>query len=268
LGAGRRRSVYGRTKREVLGKLREARWALKRGLPVSSRKLTLGDFLDRWLEVVKDRVRPSTYESYELNARRLKAELADVPLIRLSPALIQSTYQHLLRRGLTAYSVLQAHHLLHRALNQAFHLGLITKNASLLAYPLRPRRREMTALSAEQLLVLLESSRGDRLHPLWVLLSCTGLRLGEALGLRWQDVDLDGGRLAVRRALQRRRSGSLVFVDPTCTTLGWMPAVSSTSYAQAAPVATTHDTYSHVLPVLHGDAIRVLDGWLGERRPM
>jgi site-specific recombinase XerC len=126
----------------------------------------------------------------------------------------------------------------------------------------------MTALSAEQLLVLLESSRGDRLHPLWVLLSCAGLRLGEALGLRWQDVDLDGGRLAVRRALQRRRSGSLVFVDPTCTTLGWMPAVSSTSYAQAAPVATTHDTYSHVLPVLHGDAIRVLDGWLGERRPM
>ncbi len=59
LGAGRRRSVYGRTKREVLGKLREARWALKRGLPVSSRKLTLGELLERWLEMIKSRVGPA-----------------------------------------------------------------------------------------------------------------------------------------------------------------------------------------------------------------
>jgi Phage integrase, N-terminal SAM-like domain len=98
LGAGRRRSVYGRTRREVLGKLREARWALKRGLPVSSRKLTLAEFLDRWLEMIKSRVRASTYESYELNARRVCAELGDVPVHNLSPALIQATYQHLLRR--------------------------------------------------------------------------------------------------------------------------------------------------------------------------
>ena len=75
LGVGKRKSVYGRTRREVLGKLREARWALKRGLPVSSRKLTLGGFLERWLEMVRSRVRASTYESYELNARRTDAEL-------------------------------------------------------------------------------------------------------------------------------------------------------------------------------------------------
>src|SRR5437763_7755495 len=100
LGVGRRKSVYGRTRRGVLGKLREARWSLKRGLPVSSRKLTLAAFLEGWLEVVKGRVRASTYESYELNARRVSAELGEVPLQSLSPGLIQASYQHLLRRGL------------------------------------------------------------------------------------------------------------------------------------------------------------------------
>jgi hypothetical protein len=60
LGVGRWKSVYGRTRREALGKLREARWALKRGLPVSTRKLTLAAFMERWLEVVRGRVRAST----------------------------------------------------------------------------------------------------------------------------------------------------------------------------------------------------------------
>jgi hypothetical protein len=61
LAGGGRKSVYGRTRREALGKLRKARWAAVRGLPVAA-------FLDRWLEVIRDRVRPSTYENYELNA--------------------------------------------------------------------------------------------------------------------------------------------------------------------------------------------------------
>jgi hypothetical protein len=90
-GVGRRKSVYGRTRREVLGKLREVRLTLKRGLPVSSRILTLAAFLERWLEVVRGRVRANTYESYELNARRASAELGEVPLQSLSPALIEAT---------------------------------------------------------------------------------------------------------------------------------------------------------------------------------
>jgi integrase len=346
LGAGRRKSVYGRTRREVLGKLREARWALKRGLPVSSRKLTLAEFLERWLEMIKGRVRASTYESYELNARRVSAELGEVPVSSLSPALIQAAYQHLLRRGLKPYSVLQVHRLLHRALTHAFHLGLANANPALLVFPPRPRRRETTALSADQLLLLLEKTRGDRLHPLWVLLSSAGLRIGEALGLRWQDVDLDRGRISVRQALQRRRGAGLVFVEPKTsasrraveltqlalvalsdqrrrqaalklftpawresglvfTSLGGAPMqphqanveLTRTLRALGLPhvrvhdlrhtaasvmleagihpkvvqemlghktIVTTLDTYSHVLPVLHGEAIRVLDEWFGK----
>lgn len=200
IGVGRRKSVNGRTRREVLGKLREERWKLKRDLPVSSRKLTLSAFLESWLEMVRGRVRESTLESYELNARRVSAELGELPLTSLSPLLIQATYQHLLRRGLAAYSVLQVHRLLHRALAHDFNLGLVKRNPALLVYPPRPQCRPMTALTSRQLLFLLDQTRGDRLYALWVLLSSAGRRIGEAHGLCWKDVDLVAGRIAVHQA--------------------------------------------------------------------
>jgi integrase len=74
------------------------------------------------------------------------------------------------------------------------------------------------ALSKAQLEVLLETSRETRWYPLWVLLGTTGLRIGEALGLKWSDVDLVAGRLQVRRALQRQHGRGLVFVEPKSVT--------------------------------------------------
>ncbi len=76
----------------------------------------------------------------------------------------------------------------------------------------------MRALSKAQLEILFETSRETRWHPLWVLLGTTGLRIGEALGLKWSDVDLLAGRLQVRRALQRQRGRGLVFVEPKSVT--------------------------------------------------
>ena len=72
----------------------------------------------------------------------------------------------------------------------------------------------MQALSAAQLGILWVSSRSSHWYPLWVLLGTAGLRIGEALGLKWSDVDLALGRLQVRRALQRQRGRGLVFVEP------------------------------------------------------
>ena len=78
--------------------------------------------------------------------------------------------------------------------------------------------REMRALTKAQLEVLFETGRATRWYPLWVLLGTTGLRIGEALGLRWSDVDLRVGRVHVRRALQRQRGRGLVFVEPKSVT--------------------------------------------------
>ena len=77
---GRRKSVYGPTRREVVRRLREARWLLAQGLSVSARKMSVGLLLTIWLELTRERIRPSTYESYELNVRRLAECLGELPL--------------------------------------------------------------------------------------------------------------------------------------------------------------------------------------------
>lgn len=103
--------------------------------------------------------------------------------------------------------MLQAHRTLHRALNQAFHWGLIRANPAALVFPPRPERREMTALDRDQLLALLDQTKDRPLHAPLVLLATSGLRVGEALALSWRDVDLDARRLYVRRSLRRHRRG-------------------------------------------------------------
>jgi integrase len=72
----------------------------------------------------------------------------------------------------------------------------------------------MKALTSGELIQLFDSTQGDRLHALWILLGTAGLRRGEALGLEWADVDLDGGRVSVRQTLQRRRGAGFVLVPP------------------------------------------------------
>ena len=110
------------------------------------------------------------------------------------------------------------HAVLHRALDQAMHWGLIPRNPTEVVVPPRPIKREMTALTQEQFGRLLASTRDDHWHPLWVLLGTAGLRVGEALGLRWDDIDLDRRRLAIRRALQRQQAAGLVFIPPKTRT--------------------------------------------------
>jgi integrase len=128
--------------------------------------------------------------------------------------MIVSTYASLLESGLSARSVEQTHCVLHLALKQAMHWGIIGRNPSELVIPPRSRTREMTALNRCQLQHLLSATASTRWHTLWVLLGTTGMRLGEALGLKWDDVDLTKRRLVVRRTLLRHPGRGLIFAPP------------------------------------------------------
>ena len=334
-----RKSFYGRTRREVLGKLGDASWMMSLGLPVSSRNRTAGDFLDDWLEVTRRRVRPSTFRSYELNVRRLTPQLGHVPMTRLSPAGIQGAYQRLEATGLSPYTVLQAHRTLHGALSQAMHWGLIPRNPAALVFPPRPRKRQLTALTTDHLLELFASTEGHKLHPLWVILGTGGLRVGEALGLAWDDVDFISGRVVIRRALHHEPGKGFMFLAPKTATsmrtvlvtrfalevlrehrlahpgsgdglvftnsrggplhqsvvgVGLRRALDATHLPRIrvhdlrhttatallvegvhpkvvqdmlghSTITTTMDTYSHVMPALHADAVRRLDRILKRR---
>jgi integrase len=103
--------------------------------------------------------------------------------------------------------VRQAHAILHKALEQAVRWGELPHNVADLVDPPRLRRRPMTAYGPDEAARLLQAAKGDPLEALYVLALTTGMRQGELLALRWRDVDLDGGRLAVRATLLRTPAG-------------------------------------------------------------
>jgi integrase len=211
---GRQKSIYTRSRKLAERQLEDSTWRVECGLPLHGAKRTLGEYLEYWLEVTRRRIRPTTFESYELCVRRLLPMLGSLRLSHLGPAAVQAAYDGLLQGGLSARSVEQTHSVLHRALYQALHWGLIATNPAELVAPPRPIRREMTALTAHQLQRLLATTRGQRWHALWVLLGTTGLRIGEARALSWDCVDLNAKRLVVVRSLQRQQATGLVFAEP------------------------------------------------------
>lgn len=215
--AGKRKVYYGDSRGEAREWLTAALRSRQQGLLMAGPAQTVERYLNRWLEEsVRTSVRPRTYESYDLNVRRLVPHVGKLRLSALSPAVIQGAYGALVKRGLSHRSVGQAHAVLHTALRQALLWGLIARNPTEAVAVPRAHRREMRTLTDDQLRLLFEATQSSRLHALWVLLVTTGLRLGEALGLTWPDVDLERGALTVRRALQRlpMRLGGVVLVEP------------------------------------------------------
>lgn len=120
----------------------------------------------------------------------------------------------LLKLGLSKRSVEQTHAVIHSALRQAVKWELIHRNPTEAVKVPRPGRKEMKTLSVGQVKILFETTRNDREHALWVTLITTGLRIGEALGLRWQDCNFETNSMTIQRALQRQVGAGLVIVEP------------------------------------------------------
>jgi integrase len=118
-------------------------------------------------------------------------------------------------RPLSKRSVEQCHTVLHSAFKQAVRWNRMVRNPADDSAVPRPEAKEMKTLSQDQVEQVFEGTRDHPLHALWVLLPTSGLRLGEALGLKWDDLNLKAGTLQVRRALQHKRgTKDLIFVEP------------------------------------------------------
>jgi integrase len=210
---GERKSFYARTRREVQRKLGEAKRLAEQGKTVGARTQTVETYLQQWLEDhVRLSRRPKTFESYELNVRRITPHLGHIRLDRLKPAHIQHCYAELLTSGLSPRSVEQAHTVLRCALRHAVKEGTIPYAPTAAVTPPRPERREPEPLTPEEIEELFQTTAGDRLHALWVLLITTGVRIGEASGLCWEQVDLEHGTIRIRQAVQRQKGKGLVKV--------------------------------------------------------
>ena len=209
----KRRSVSGKTRAEVSRKLTEAMADRDGGLLHDAGKLTVGEYLDRWLaDSVKGRVRETTYANYAyITHKHVSPALGHVKLKTLTPAHVRGFYGEKARTNLSASTVKKMHVVLRKSLSQAVSDGLIPRNA---ADGVKPPRvgapgEEIKPLGSEECAAFLEASRGERLEALYVLAIHCGLREGELLALRWEDVDLEAVRPAVlvRRTLTRGEEG-------------------------------------------------------------
>lgn len=200
-----RRTVYGKTRAKVEEQLRKILSAKDHGLASTSERQTVAQYLDYWFkESATQRVRYSTGKRYrQIIDQHLIPGLGRIYLDKLGPEQVQALINAKGKEGQSPRSILHIRAVLRAALGRAMKWGLVARNAAALADGPRVPHKPGAYLDASQARQFLEAAQGDRLEALYSVALSLGLRQGEALGLRWQDIDLQAGRLTVENALQR-----------------------------------------------------------------
>jgi integrase len=204
-GTRKRVYVYGRTREQAHERLIEAQSKNAQGIPVPAQSWKLGPYLDYWLEnVVKPTRRPATYALYEINIRvHIKPGLGKHQLKRFGVPTVQAFSNSKLQACQSVRNVHILRQILSAALSRAVREELVARNVARLVELPSWEPRSITPWSAAEALSFLEAAAPDPLYPAFVLLLLYGMRRGEVLAIRWQDVNFDTAQLHVRQTVQR-----------------------------------------------------------------
>jgi integrase len=188
---------------------------LEQGVYLRPEKTTVSEFIDRVMrDVGAHTLRPKTIDSYNFMIdKHIKPEIGELRLNQLRPVHLQSLYSKKLEEGLSKRTVQYIHAVIRRILNQAVKWNLLVRNPTDAVTPPVPSRKTPVTLSDDQVRLFLKSVKGHRWYPIYVLAVATGMREGEILGLRWEDVDLAAGAVSVRQTIQNI-SGRLSIGEP------------------------------------------------------
>jgi integrase len=211
----KRKYFYGKTRKDVQDKLNKALYEQKQGTLVTGPQRTLQVQLERWLEqVAKLTLRPNTYKGYRsaINCHLVPA-LGHIQLQKLTIGHLQAFYAEKAAM-LKPRSLAIMNAALSGALEDALKQGFVARNVAKLVDLPRVERYEGQVLTVEQAKKLLEAARGSRLDALLLVVVTTGLRRGEVVALRWNDIDLEKGVLQVRHTLARIAGRGLVEGEP------------------------------------------------------
>lgn len=206
----RRITVNGETAEEVARGMRRVQARMDVGLSVPDGQSTVADHLRAWLDTTKaGSVRPRSLEHFRGHIENhLAPFLGHHKLARLEPMHVQALIADKLKAGLSVTTVRGIVITLSGALRQAQAWGLVGRNVATMVKLPKKKTYKPTPLTGDQARAFLSAIEGDREEALYWLLIGTGLRLGEALGLRWQDVDLPGRLIQIRYSLQKVPIGS------------------------------------------------------------
>lgn len=218
------------TKKDALDARRQAQHDDAKGRLVEPTRMTVGEYLARWLEASRSRIgdglRATGWRDYEVHVRRhIVPSVGEIPLQALDRNHVKALYAWVQegnssrdKRRPSAKTVHNIHLTLHRALEDAVQDGLIDRNPAVGARRAPTSAPEMMTWDTDQLRTFLEATVEDRLFPLWRMTGMTGMRRGEVLGLRWDDVDFKASTVTVNR--QRSRGARGVVVSPPKTDRG------------------------------------------------
>jgi integrase len=207
------RYFYGKRQKDVIAKMDKVKAELNFGTYIEPHKVTVKEWLDTWLDTYKkDNLRPSTYNSYKMVIRLyLKPHLGDVLLKDLQTNQIQQVLNWLYKegrqvkktkkkkeqkqpKGLSRRTVELTRTVIKAALDKAVEDDLIIKNPAKGTTLPKEERKKVKPFTRDDALKFLEFVEDDRLYAIYYLMFSTGLRRGEALGLKWQDIELAEGQ--------------------------------------------------------------------------
>ena len=204
------------TKAQAQQKLREMLTSLDKGVAPDSSKITMGEYLHRWLtDYAETHTSPRTVMGYKEKVRNyLQPQLGHLPLVKVTPQHVQNLYSQMLARGLSPRTALITHRILRESLKHAVKLGLLVRNVCDAVDPPKPQRKEMAALDTNSVQRFLDVAVDSRYGKVFFLALYSGLRRSELLGLRWSAIDLRAKTISVTETLQRIQGKGLVALQP------------------------------------------------------
>jgi integrase len=212
---GKRKRKYARVQKDAKAWLLGQRKAISEAMWVESDSITVSAYLDRYMtDVGANTLRPKTIESYSSLIRlHVKPEIGNIRLTALSAAHLQHLYTAKLNEGLSRRTVRYIHSVLHKSLNQAMRWGLVVRNVCDLVDPPTPAKPNHSVWDVEQVKIFLRYTKNQRMHPVYVL-AMTGMRLGELLGVRYEDVNWGGGTIHISHAVQYIHGHGIIDTEP------------------------------------------------------